>query len=174
MKISINILKDLREQSGAGIMACRNALDQTAGDIEKAIQILREQSILRVEEKAERTASEGLIEAYIHTGGRIGAMVEINCETDFVARTDAFKELAHNLAMQVAATDPTFIAEEDVTEETEVEPQLACLLCQPYIRDPGLTIRDIINDIIAKVGENIKVARFARFELGEMSEDEAV
>ena len=173
MKVSIDILKDLREQSGAGIMACRNALAHTEGDIEKAMQLLKEQSILRVEEKAERTANEGLIEAYIHTGGRIGAMVELNCETDFVARTDDFKELAHNLAMQVAATDPQFIGEEDVDEGTEVEPQMACLLCQSYIRDPGLTIRDIINEIVAKVGENIKVARFARFELGEIAEDEA-
>jgi len=107
-----------------------------------------------------------LIEAYTHTGGRIGAMIEVNCETDFVARTDEFKELAHNLAMQVVALSPQFITGEEIPEGADIEPQAACLLLQPYIRDPSMTVRDVIVETIAKVGENIKVSRFARFELG--------
>ena len=166
LKIPTTQVKELREQSGAGIMECRNALLETEGNIEEALQILKERSLIKVQKKAERTATQGMIEAYIHTGNRIGALVEINCETDFVARTDGFKELAHNLAMQVAATNPRFISGEEIPagdEETEAE--VACLLLQPYIREPERTIQDIINETIAKVGENIKVSRFARFEL---------
>ena len=166
MKISIEMIKELREQCGAGIVECRNALLEVKGDISKALQILKEKGFLKAEKKAERATTQGLIEAYIHTGGRIGTMVEVNCETDFVARTDEFKELAHNLAMQVAALSPQFIAKEEIPEGTDIEPQAACLLLQPYIRDPGKTVRDVIVETIAKVGENIKVSRFARFELG--------
>ena len=147
-------------------MACRNALLEAEGDIEKAHQILKEQGILKAQKKAERATTQGVIEAYIHTGGRIGAMVEVNCETDFVARTDEFKELAHNLAMQVAAMPPQFLSTDEVSEEnTDIELQAACLLLQPYIKDPDKTVQDIIVETIAKVGENIKVTRFARFEL---------
>lgn len=167
MEISAEMVKELRVQSGAGIMECRNTLLEVEGDMTKALQVLREKGLLKAEKKAERVATQGLIEAYIHTGGRIGAMVEVNCETDFVARTDEFKELAHNLAMQVAALAPRFIAEEEVPQGAVIEPQTACLLLQPYIKDPGKTVRDIIVETIAKVGENIKVRRFARFELGE-------
>jgi len=159
------MIKELREQCGAGIMECRNALREVEGDIAKALQILKEKGLLKAEKKAERATAQGLIEAYIHTGGRIGAMVEVNCETDFVARTDEFKELAHNLAMQVAALAPQFIAKEEIPEGADIEPQAACLLLQPYIRDPSQTVRDVIIETIAKVGENIKVSRFARFEL---------
>ncbi len=166
MEISVEMVKELREQCGAGIMECRNALFEVDGDIEKALQIIKEKGLLKAEKKAERVTHQGLIEAYIHTGGRIGAMVEVNCETDFVARTDEFKELAHNLAMQVAALSPQFITEEEISGGTDVEPQVACLLLQPYIRDPDKTVRDVIIETIAKVGENIKVSRFARFELG--------
>ena len=166
MKIPTDRVKELREQSGAGIMECRNALLETEGDIEKALRILKERNLLKAEKKKQRSASQGLIEAYIHGGGRIGAMVEVNCETDFVARTDEFKELAHNLAMQVAAQDPRFISQEEVPEGAEIEPQAACLLRQPYIKNLDMTIQDIIDQIIAKVGENIKVSRFARFEVG--------
>ncbi len=166
MEISIEIIKTLREQCGAGVMDCRNALVETAGDAEKALQILKEKGLLQAEKKAERVTAEGLVEAYVHTGGRIGAMVELNCETDFVARTDEFKELAHNLAMQITAQSPQCIDEAEMPEGTDVEPEVACLLRQPYIRDPGMTIRDLIIETIAKVGENIRVSRFARFELG--------
>ena len=167
MKISAERVKELREQSGAGIMECRNVLVETDGNIEKALQVLKERNLFKAEKKRERTTSQGLIEAYIHAGGRIGAMVEVNCETDFVARTDEFKTLAHNLAMQVTAMPPQFISKEDIPPGAEVEAQTACLLLQPYIRDPALSVQDVINETIAKIGENIKVRRFARFELGE-------
>ncbi len=167
MKIPLDRVKELREQSGAGIMQCRNALTEAQGDMEKAHQILKEQGLLKAKEKEERATTQGLVEAYIHTGGRVGAMVELNCETDFVARTDEFKELAHQLAMQVAAMSPRFIAEEDFSEGNDLEPQTACLLLQPYIKDPDKSVQEIITETIAKVGENIKVSRFARFELGD-------
>jgi len=166
LKIATARVKKLRDHSGAGIMECRNALLEVHGDIEKALQILKERGLLKAKKKAHRTTTEGLIEAYIHTGGCIGAMVEVNCETDFVARTDEFKELAHHLAMQVAAIPPKFILKEEVPEGADIEPQTACLLLQPYIKDPVKTVQDIITETIAKVGENIKVSRFARFELG--------
>ena len=160
------MVKELRGQSGAGIMECRNALLEVEGNMTQALQILREKDLLKAEKKAERATTQGLVEAYIHTGGRIGAMVEVNCETDFVARTDEFRELAHNLSMQITALSPQFITEEEVPEEAEVEPQTDCLLLQPYIKDPGKTVRDVIVETIARVGENIRVSRFARFELG--------
>ena len=147
-------------------MDCRSALIETEGDTEKALQILEQRSLVRAQKKTERAVNQGIIEAYIHTAGRIGAMVELNCETDFVARTDEFKELAHNLAMQIAAQAPQFVSREEVTEGDSIEPEAACLLLQPYIKDPDKTIQDIITETIAKVGENIKVSRFARFELG--------
>jgi elongation factor Ts len=161
------MIKELRSQCGAGIMECRNTLVEVEGDTEKALQILKERGLLKAEKKSERITAEGLIEAYVHTGGRIGAMVEVNCETDFVARTDEFKELAHNLAMQVAAQAPLCINEEEIPAGEDVEPQVACLLLQSYIRDPGITVRDVVVETIAKVGENIKINRFARFELGD-------
>ena len=166
MQISIEMIKELRDQCGAGIMDCRNALLEVEGDIDKALQMLKEKGLLEAEKKAGRATAQGLIEAYTHTGGRIGAMIEVNCETDFVARTDEFKELAHNLAMQVAALSPQFVTREEIPEGADIEPQAACLLLQPYIRDPSMTVRDVIVETIAKVGENIKVSRFARFELG--------
>ncbi len=167
MKISLESIKELREQTGAGIMQCRNALEKHEGNREKALEFLKEQGLLKAKAKAERTVAEGLVEAYIHTGGRVGAMVELNCETDFVARTDEFKELAHNIAMQVAAMAPQFVSEADIPKKADVDPKAACLLLQPYIKDQELTIQDIITETIARVGENIKVSRFARFELGE-------
>jgi len=165
LKIPTDRVKELREQSGSGIMECRNALLEAEGDIEKALQLLKQRSLTKVGGKRERSVSQGLIEAYIHTGGRIGAMVEVNCETDFVARTNEFKELAHHLAMQVAAQDPQFISQEEIPEGTKLETQVACLLLQPYIKSPNMSIQDIIDETIAKVGENIKVSSFARFEI---------
>jgi len=148
-------------------MSCRNALIEASGDMEKAQQILKEKGILKAQKKLERSTTQGVIETYVHTGGRIGAMVEVSCETDFVARTDEFKELAHNLVMQVAAMPPQFISDDELPEGADVEPQADCLLLQPFIKDPSKTIQDIIIETIARLGENIKVARFARFELGE-------
>lgn len=166
MEISIEMIKELRSQCGAGVMECRNALLEVKGDVEKALQILKERGLLKAQKRADRVTTQGLVEAYIHTGGRIGALIEVNCESDFVARTDEFKALAHELAMQVAALAPQFITEEEIPEGANVEPQVACLLLQPYIRDPGKTVRDVIIETIARVGENIRVRRFARFELG--------
>jgi elongation factor Ts len=166
LEIPTEKLKELREQTGAGIMACRNALVEAEADMEKALEILKEQSLFIVEKKKERTTSQGLIEAYIHPGGRIGSMVELNCETDFVARTDEFRELAHNLAMQVAAMAPKYVSPENIPEGEDLDADAVCLLNQAYIRDPNLTIRDVINEVVAKVGENIKVTRFARYEIG--------
>lgn len=166
MKIPTVMVRELRDQSGAGIMGCRNALLAAEGDMEKALQILKQQSLFQAQKKANRATTQGIIESYVHTGGRIGAMVEVNCETDFVARTDEFKELAHHLAMQVAAQDPQFISQEEVPEGADIEPQAACLLIQPYIKNPDKTVQDIIAETIARVGENIKISRFARFEVG--------
>ncbi len=166
MEVSTASIKELREQCGAGVMDCRNALIQAQGDIEKALEALKEQGFRKAAKKAERATTQGLIEAYIHTGGRIGAMIELNCETDFVARTDEFKELAHNLAMQVAAMCPQYISKEEVPPDTEAEVDTVCLLQQPYIKDLSLSVQDVIVQTIAKTGENIRVRRFARFELG--------
>jgi elongation factor Ts len=166
LEVPTEKLKELREQTGAGIMACRNALVQAEADMEKALEILKEQSLFIVEKKKERVTSQGLVEAYIHPGGRIGSMIELNCETDFVARTDEFKGLAHNLAMQVAAMAPKYVSAEDIPEGEDPDTGTVCLLSQAYIRDPNLTILDIINEAVAKVGENIKITRFARYEIG--------
>jgi elongation factor Ts len=167
LEISTTSVKELRDKSGAGIMTCRNALLEAEGDAEKALQILKEKGILKAQKKAERAANQGLIESYVHTGGRIGALVEVNCETDFVARTDEFKELAHDLAMQVAALPPQFITQDEAPRESDIDLETACLLLQPYIKDPTKTVQDLVLETIAKVGENIKVSRFARFELGK-------
>ncbi len=166
MEISIEMIKELRSQCGAGVMECRNALLEVKGDMEKALQVLKEKGLLKAEKKADRVTAQGLVEAYVHTGGRIGALVEVNCETDFVARTDEFKELAHDLAMQVAALSPQYISQEELPVGADVAPQSACLLQQPFIRDPEKTVRDMIVEVIAKVGENIRVSRFKRYELG--------
>ncbi len=166
MEISTETIKELRTQSGAGIMDCRNALVTAEGSMEKALQLLKEKGLLKAEKKAQRTTDKGLIDAYVHAGGRIGAMVEVKCETDFVARTDEFKRLAHDLAMQVTALCPQFISEEELPEGSDIDPCVACLLLQPYIKDPTKAVKDVIVEAIAKVGENIRVSRFVRFELG--------
>ncbi len=150
-------------------MNCKRALEEAKGDIDSAVEILKRQGLAKADKKAHREARQGLIETYIHTGGRIGALVEVNCETDFVARTNEFRELAHHLAMQVAATAPAFLSREDFSEKElpdGVDPDEVCLLSQPFIRDPERTVQDIITETVARVGENIKVRRFARFELG--------
>ncbi len=167
MNIPTEKVKELREQSGAGIMDCRKALLEAEGVIEKALEILKEQNLFKAEKTSKHSTSEGLIESYIHTGGRIGAMVEVNCETDFAAHTNELRGLAHNLAMQITAMSPQFITPEEIPEGADVVAQEACLLLQPYIKNPSMTVQDIINEAIAKTGENIKVRRFVRFELGE-------
>ncbi len=167
MKVSTEDIKELREKSGAGVMDCRNALVAAEGQIEKALEILRAQNLVKVEKKKSRAAAQGLVECYVHAGGRIGAMIEINCETDFVARTDQFKELAHNVAMQVAAMEPECVSQEQLPAGSEADPKVACLMLQPYIRDQAITVQDLVNQTIAKLGENIKISRFARFEVGD-------
>lgn len=185
------LVKELRARTGAGVIDCRNALAEAHDDLEKAAEILRAKGLAAATKKAGRVASEGLVEAYIHTGGRIGAMVEVNCETDFVARTEEFKRLARDLAMQVAASTPLYASREEVpaavVEEQRrlfaaelagkpaaaVEGKLekwyqeVALLDQPFIRDESKRVREVVTEAIAKVGENIQVRRFARFRIGE-------
>lgn len=148
-------------------MDCKRALQDTGGDITKAVELLRQQGIARAASRVHRVVRQGLVESYIHTGGRVGAMIEVNCESDFVARTVEFKELAHSLAMQVAAMAPRYIDAEDLPQEDGSKPEELCLLTQPFIRDPARTVRDVVNEAVAKVGENIRVSRFVRFALGE-------
>lgn len=165
MEIPVTLVKELRERTGASVIECKKALVEAQANLEKATDILKQQGLALAEKKAARIPTEGVIEAYVHPGGRIGAMVEVNCETDFVARTDEFKELAHNLALQIAAMAPQFVSKEEIPPDTDLDPQVACLLLQPFIRNNNKTVQDIINEAIAKMGENIKVRRFVRFEL---------
>ncbi len=169
MEISTTQIKELRDRTSAGVMECKRALQQADGSIDRACEILREQGLARAEKKADRTASQGLVEVYVHGGGRIGAMVEVNCETDFVAHTDEFKTMVHDLALQIAATDPRFTSPADIPgeEKDKVVPEEVCLLSQPFIRDPSRKISDIVADVSAKMGEKVAVRRFARFELGK-------
>ncbi len=166
MKISIEAVKELRNRTNVGIADCNKALLEVCGDMEKAVEFLKQRGAAIAEKKKDAAVTEGVIEAYIHHTKRIGALVELNCETDFVARTAEFKELAHDLAMQIAATSPYFLTSEEIPPEAETDPQTACLLSQPFIKDPTKTVQEIIAETIAKVGENMKVRRFARFELG--------
>jgi elongation factor Ts len=165
MKISIEVVKELRNRTNVGIADCNKALLQVGGDMEKAIEFLKQRGAAIAEKKKDEAVTEGLIEAYIHHTKRIGALVELNCETDFVARTVEFKELAHDLAMQIAAAAPQFLTSEEMPPKA-ADPQAVCLLSQPFIKDPTKTVQEVITETIAKVGENIKVRRFSRFELG--------
>ncbi len=195
VEISAQMVKELRDRTGAGFKECKDALVDAGGDMEQAIRLLQERGIAKAAKKAGRVAKDGLIHAYIHGGGRIGVLVEVNCETDFVARTDEFQELVHNIALQIAATNPQYIRPEDVPAEVVeeqkeifrkqvegkpphvvekiVEGKLkkyfeeVCLLEQPYIRDPEIKVGDLITQAIARIGENIVVRRFCRYELGE-------
>ena len=161
MDISAQAVKELRETTGAGVMECKRALQESGGNMEKAVEILRERGMTKHAKLAGREVRQGLIESYIHTGGRIGALVEVNCETDFVARTPEFRTLAREIAMQVASMNPTEVGTLDGTEGGD-----DVLLNQEYIRDARKTIRDLIKETIGKVGENIQVSRVQRFEVG--------
>ena len=167
MAVTVETIKALRDLTGAGIMDSKRALEETDGDVEAARKILREKGIASAAKKASRDTNEGLVEAYIHSGGRIGAIVELNCETDFVARTEDMRNLAHNVAMQVAAMSPKYVSDSDIPDGAEGSPQEVCLLSQPFIRDNEQTVQDVVNETIAKVGENVRVRRFSRFSLGE-------
>ena len=196
--ISAQLVKQLRERTGAGFTACREALIESGGDIEQAILILRKKGQAAAQKKAQRAASEGIVGYYIHAGGKIGALVEINCESDFVARTEDFQRLCHDIAMHIAATDPRFVRREEVTSEIldrereifaeqakatgKPEPVVEkivsgkmekfyeenCLYEQHFIKDEGLTVKDLVDQAIAKLGENIAIRRFSRFKVGEM------
>jgi len=197
MKITAGMVKDLRERTGAGMLDCKNALQESEGDMDKAIELLRKKGLAAAAKKAGRVAAEGAVGSYIHAGGKIGVLVEVNCETDFVARTDEFQELIRDIAMHIAAAEPRFVSRDEVTPEvleTErriykeqalesgkpenvieriVEGKLgkfyaeAVLLEQPFVKDPDKTIEQILAERVAKIGENIQVRRFARFKMGE-------
>ncbi len=197
MAVSASMVKELREKTGAGMLDCKKALEEANGDMSKAADILREKGLAAAAKKAGRVATEGLVESYIHAGGRIGVLVEVNCETDFVAKTDQFKEFVKDIAMQIAAANPRYVRREDVpAEELEKEREILraqalnegkpahivdkmvegrigkfyeefCLMEQSFIKDPDKTISTLLNEKIAAIGENISIRRFARFELGE-------
>ncbi|MCV4232127.1 translation elongation factor Ts [Virgibacillus sp. LDC1] len=197
MAVTASAVKELRERTGAGMLDCKKALDETNGDIDKAIAVLREKGLSAAANKAGRIATEGVVESYIHGGGRIGVLVEINCETDFVGKTDQFKEFARDIAMHIAAANPKYVRREEVpTEDLEKEKEILknqalnegkpekivekmvegrinkyyeeyCLLEQAFIKDPDKTINTLLNEKISTIGENISIRRFARFELGE-------
>jgi len=160
MPTATELIKELRQQTGAGIMECKKALEDASGDLGKATQLIKERGLAMAEKKKDREAGQGLIDSYIHAG-RIGALIELNCETDFVARTDDFRTLAREIAMQVAATNPSRISSAEEASDGDVP-----LLDQPYIRDASKTIQELVNETIAKVRENVVIRRFSRFELG--------
>ena len=188
-------VKELREKTNAGMMDCKTALTEAGGDLEKAVNILRKKGVSLASKKSSRAAKEGLISSYIHMNHKIGVLVEVNCETDFVARNDTFKNFVKELGMQIAAANPTYVTKDEVKEEdlkkeediikeqNKSKPEQAltkiiegklnsyyqdvCLLEQPYIKDPKTTIKDLLVEVIAKIGENIVIKRFTRYQLGE-------
>jgi elongation factor Ts len=197
MEISASQVKELRDRTGAGLMDCKSALRESGGDVDKAIEYLRVKGLAKAQKRAGRDTSEGTVVSYIHPGSRIGVLVELNCETDFVARTDEFQSFGRDVAMQIAATSPIAldrdgVPEEVVAKEREVfrtqaleqkkpekivekivEGRLdkfyseSVLLDQPFIKDDSKTVRDLLNEVVAKLGENVKIARFARFQIGQ-------
>ena len=167
MTVETKKIKDLRAKTGAGIMDCKKALEDTNGDISEAEELLRQKGVSSAAKKVGRITDQGVVESYIHNGGKIGALVEVNCETDFVARTPDFTSLAHDLAMQVAAMSPQFINKEELIDKNNQYDEQSCLLEQPFIKDPSKRIQDVINETVGKLGENIEVKRFTRFSLGE-------
>ena len=166
--VTVDTIKALRGKTGAGVMDCKRALEEAQGDLEGAEVLLRDKGLADAVKRVDRETREGLVEAYIHAGGRLGALVEVDCETDFVARTAEMKELAHALAMQVAAMPSTsYVDRSEMPEDETRSPEEICLVDQSYIRDPSRTVADVIQEMAAKVGENVRVRRFARFALGE-------
>ena len=162
MATNTELIKQLRELTSAGVMDCKRALEESDGDVSKAEKLLKDQGIASAAKKASRETDQGVIETYVHSGGRIAAIVEVNCETDFVARTDEFSSLAHDIAMQIAAMDPSTVGGDEPEANAEES-----LLLQPFIKDPSKSIQDLINETVGKLGENIRVRRFQRFSLGE-------
>lgn len=201
MAVTTEQIKELREVTGAGVLDCREALQHADGDFQKAVDFLREKGLAKAAKRADRAASEGVVELYSHGNGRVGVIVEVNCETDFVSRSEAFRNFAHEIALQIAAGAPLFIKEEDIPDDVlEHERQIAfnqavgegkpenvlerivdgrlekykdevCLLRQTYIRDDKKTVQDLLSENIASIGENIVIRRFQRWELGESTDD---
>ncbi len=201
MDISADAVKKLREKTGVGLMDCKEALKQSNGDIEKAMDYLREKGLAKLQKRMGKVASEGSIVSYIHTGGKIGAMVEVNCETDFVAKTQEFQEFAKDIAMQITASNPLFVKREDVPrdvaeKEKEIYKKQAlesgkpekildkiadgkmekffqeiCLVEQAYIKNPDITVKELLEELVVKMGEKILINRFVRFQLGETIEE---
>ena len=165
--VTVDLIRTLREQTGAGIMECKQALQASEGDLAKAAEALRQKGFSQVEKRSGRATNQGLVDAYIHTGGRVGAMVEIGCETDFVARTDEFKDLAHNIATQVVAMAPVYLDESEITAEDSRPVAQVSLLQQPYIKDNSSSVGEVVKELAAKMGENVRVLRFTRLALGE-------
>ncbi len=199
-EVSATSVRDLRDKTGAGMLDCKKALTDSGGDVDKAIVILREKGLAAAQKKSARNASQGMVGSYIHAGGKIGVLIEVNCETDFVARTDLFQDMVKDLAMQVAAANPRFVRREEVPADL-VEAERAiyrtqaagtgkpanviekivdgkvdkffadvCLLEQPFIKEPGKSVGQLVTDSVARIGENVVVRRFARFQLGDASE----
>jgi elongation factor Ts len=164
--ISSETVRKLRELTGVGILDCKRALEEADGDLEKAKEDLRRKGVSIAANRAERETAQGLVQSYVHHDGRLGALAELNCESDFVARTDDFHQLAQQIALQVAGANPSYVSPEEIPEGSDGDPKELCLLLQPFIRDESLTVQDLITEAIRKTGENIRVRRFARFELG--------
>lgn len=167
MEVTVELIRTLREQTGAGIMECKQVLEANQGDVEKAVEALRLQGFADVAKRANRATNQGVVEAYVHTGGRVGAMVELACESDFVARTDEFKTLAHDLAMQVAAMGPVYVDESDIEDGDSRPVAQVSLLQQPFIKDNSASVGEVLKEVAAKLGENVRVLRFSRLALGE-------
>ena len=167
MVVTTEIIRDLRAKTGAGVMDCKKALEESDGDMSKAISLLKEWGISKVQKKSSRSANEGVVETYVHAGGRIGVILELNCETDFVARTPEFLNLAHDLALQIASMDPKSIDDEDSHDDTEDFDGETRLMQQDFVKDPTQTISDLITEAVSRIGENILVRRFTRYELGK-------
>lgn len=203
MQITAQMVKELRERTGAGMMDCKAALAETGGDMDKAVDLLRKKGLAAAAKKAGRVAAEGVVASYIHAGGKIGVLIEVNCETDFVAKTEEFQQLVRDIAMHVAASEPRFVRREEVTAdvlerereiyreqaaasgkpanviEKIVEGKMdkfyaeACLLEQPFVKNPDQTVGQLVTEAVAKIGENIQVRRFVRYKLGEGIEKKA-
>jgi len=201
MDISADAVKKLREKTGVGLMDCKEALKHSDGDMEKAVDFLREKGLAKLQKRMGRVASEGSVAAYIHTGGKVGAMVEINCETDFVAKTDQFQNFVKDIAMQITAANPLYVKREDIPQEhldrektiyrnqalesgkpekivdkiaegkLEKFYQEVCLVEQTFIKNPDMTIKDLLEELLVKTGEKIVISRFVRFQLGETLQD---
>lgn len=200
MEVSLDLIRKLREKTGAGVGDCKEALTNSQGDMEKAVEFLRKKGLASASRKAGRTAKQGLIDSYIHLGGKIGVLVEVNCETDFVARNEDFKKFVRDIALQIVATNPAYVSKEDVPAkviekekgivkeqisscEGKAKPQAVvekiiegrlekfyqevCLLEQPFVKDTALTVKDYLGTVVGKIGENIVIRRFTRYQLGE-------